>query len=126
METSTIMKKTHLILGVYTQDDITACWANLEQGDLLLEGVICTVKPLWRILDEDVRIIRPKKLSIFTNDKQLVANFTPPMNIPFQMDILAQLFRYDEWKLYYQDGDKLPKAKELWTLYRQKDTNYLS
>lgn len=111
--------KTHLILGVYTENEITACWANLEQGDLLLEGVICTVKPLLHILKEDVKIIRPKKLSIFTNDKQMVADFTPPLNIPFQMDILIELFRYDKWKFYYQDGDKLPKAKELWTLYQR-------
>lgn len=114
------MKTGHLILGVYIQDEIAACWGNLEQGDLILDGVISIVRPLAKVLDQDVKIIRPRQLSIFTNDKALVEKFTRPITT-LDMQYLIPLFRIDKWKFYYAADDKLPKARELWTQYNKPE-----
>ncbi|HPC93212.1 MAG TPA: hypothetical protein PLJ74_13315 [Myxococcota bacterium] len=109
---------THLILGVYTAEGITAIWGNLEYDDHILDGVIYRVAGLAEVLRRDVKIIRPKQLSIYTNDKALAQEFTKPVksqNFP----ILRGLAMCNKWKFYYVDGDKLTKAKKLWTDYKK-------
>ena len=109
---------THLIIGVYTEAGVTGVWANLETEAFLLEGVIHRVAAmgaypfLVKIMADDVKIIRPKKLTIFTNDRPLVESFTRPIQLKFeQFGLIRQLAAYNTWKILYQEN--LPKAKEL-------------
>ena len=120
---------THLVIGLYTAEGMTGVWANLEYEDHALEGVIHAGgagawTTLRTILDEDVKIIRPKRLSIYSNDKGLVDAFTPPIRLTLdQLSIMRGLFRYNKWKFYLAKEENLRRAKEQWTLYRSAKKN---
>jgi hypothetical protein len=109
---------THLIIGAYTEQGATGVWANLELDAFLLEGVIHRAETmgaypfLVRVMAEDVRIIKPKRLTIFTNDRSLAESFTRPIRLEFgQFDLVRQLAAYNIWRILHQEN--LPKAKEL-------------
>jgi len=120
---------THLVIGLYTQEGSTGVWANLEYDTYAIEGAIATGgtdswTTLRRLLDEDIKIIRPKRLSIYSNDRGLVDAFTPPIRLTLeQLSIMRGLFRYDKWKFYLAKEENLRRAKEQWTLYRSAKKN---
>lgn len=119
----------HLVIGLYTEGGITGVWANLEYDDHALEGVIHTGgKDTWTtlrsLLDTDIKIIRPKRLSIYSNDRELIEAFTPPIRLTIdQLSIMRGLFRYDKWKFYHAPESSLRRAKEQWTLYKNAGKN---
>lgn len=109
---------THLIIGAYTEQGTTGAWANLELDAFLLEGVIHRAETmgaypfLVKVMVEDVKIIRPKRLTIFTNDRPLVESFTRPIRLKLeQFDLIRQLAAYNIWRILHQEN--LPKAREL-------------
>lgn len=120
---------THLVIGLYTQEGSTGVWANLEYDTYAIEGTIATGgadswTTLRTILDADVKIIRPKRLSIYSNDRGLVDAFTPPIRLTIeQLSIMRGLFRYDKWKFYLAQEANLRRAKEQWTLYKNAGKN---
>lgn len=111
---------THLAIGLYTAEGMTGVWANLEYDDYVIEGTIATGgadswTTLRHLLDADIKIIRPKRLSIYSNDKGLLDAFTPPIRLTTeQLSIMRGLFRYDKWKFYLAKEDNLRRAKEQW------------
>lgn len=118
-----------LSIGLYTQDGATGVWANLETEAFLLEGVIHRVAAmgaypfLVKIMADDVKIIRPKQLQIFSNDKALVKNFTRPFQVPPErFELIKELSRYKKWNFYYVENE-LRKAKEQWQILKSNTEN---
>ena len=72
---------------------------------------------------KDVKIIRPKQLQIFSNDKALVKNFTRPFQVPPErFELIKELSRYKKWNFYYVENE-LRKAKEQWQILKSNTEN---
>lgn len=113
-----------LSIGLYTQDGATGAWANIEYAEYKIEGVIQDAAALGaypflvKLMIKDVKIIRPKQLQIFSNDKALVKNFTRPFQVPPErFELIKELSRYKKWNFYYVENE-LRKAKEQWQILR--------
>jgi hypothetical protein len=118
---------THLILGLHTEQGSTGYWANLEYPDHALEGVAyggCQGDGYKALisLDNDLKILRPKQLSVYTNDFKFAQMFTKPIRLEFEhFPLLRILFRINKWKFYH--NEKMVKPREQWTLYRNVSKN---
>lgn len=116
---------THLAIGTYTANNITAVWGNLEYDNYMLDGAIHRVEPLGtydmlvKVVRDDAKIIRPKQLTIFTNDRSLAAMFARPIRLKFEyFGLIRQLAGINKWAVTYTDN--LPKAKGIWEEYRKR------
>jgi len=120
---------THLIIGLYTKEKITGVWGNLEFDTHTLEGVIHLGYQgegfaALLSLDSDVKILRPKQLTIFTNDFAFAQMFTRPIRLEFHhFPLLRMLIKVDRWKFHHVDESNLRRAKEQWTLYKNAGRN---
>lgn len=116
---------THLVIGLYAEGGIVGIWANLEYDGYALEGVIHDAMKvnaydaLFLVMPE-VKIIRPKRLLIFTNDQALVKMFSRPIRLEFDhYPLLRHLVRYNKWEFTAVDGSKLRRAKEEWQKFNR-------
>ena len=119
---------THLYMGVYTKQGYTSVLGNLDQNEHTLEGVINRAeegtahKVLVRVMIQDVRIIRPKEITIFCNDQALVKMFTRPVRVHLDyFDLIRQLAAYNKWQLQHQEN--LPKCQQILTKYIESELN---
>lgn len=113
---------THLIIGLHTEAGVTGWWANLDYPGHTLEGVAYGAREgdgykALLSLDNDLKILRPKELSIYTNDFKFAQMFTKPIRLEFEhFPLLRILFRINKWKFHH--NDKMRKPREQWTLYK--------
>lgn len=137
--TKTIHRQEMLILGIFTNNGLTAITGSVEQANGQIEkdaiGVVASdVFQATAMALTDAAVIRAGGVKIYTNDTKLVDFLTPPIRVkpteatfvkghgyvpsggdPNQWQILYKLFVCGRWQI--QRVSKLPGTEAIYHEY---------
>jgi hypothetical protein len=124
---ATLNTPNTLFLAIWTQADKSILLGTLQTN----EGPVPVMEDkgqgptaLLATCLEDAKLIDARHLVIFTNDKTLLALYTPPIRlepvsaerqhlyVPVQWAVLRHFCRYDTWQVI--EKTSLPNAKAKW------------
>lgn len=151
--TLTIHTPNTLLLGVYTRSGLSVALGNLRCADgEMLEAIDDADPNPWALLDRaltEAKTMQPDNLIVFSNDSDLIAFGTPPLQIPQTDGVTEKMFfvqkgergHYEhipsggdphQWSIarlicayrcwHFQHTDKLPKAEERWQQHQPQST----